>query len=249
MLVLPILFSAFLAFAADLSPESVIALTNTEREKRGLAPLVQNDALHRAAELKAADMIKNDYFAHTSPEGLAPWHWIKASGYEYQYAGENLAVNFDSAEEQLSAWMNSKTHRENILNEKYTEIGIAVVRGEVKGKTSFVTVVLFGTPAVVPVAKKPEASKNIFASVPTVKGVETEVAHGSLQKLFVPLVQVKNLFQSLQNFLRENKSAIFQNAEVASWLLVLMSVSAPAALFTYLGLKEIFPRSHQPSPI
>lgn len=248
ILVLPFLFSSFLVFAADLTPEAVITLTNVERQKHNLSPLSENEALSKAAELKAADMIKNDYFAHTSPKGLAPWHWIKAADYDYQYAGENLAVNFDSATAQEEAWMKSKTHRENILNDRYTEMGVAVVRGEVKGKTSYITVALFGTPTVIPVTKKPEVSESALAPIPMVKGVSTNVAEFNLQNIFTPFSLQKFTLQDVQAFFLKYKETIFDNIAVTSWLLVLMSLTAPAALFVYLGLREIFPNLHPSRP-
>ena len=55
--------------------------------------LAKSDMLQEAAEKKAQDMIENNYFAHTSPQGKTPWHWVEESGYDYRYAGENLAIN------------------------------------------------------------------------------------------------------------------------------------------------------------
>ena len=103
-----------------------------------------------AAEAKAEDMLKNDYFAHTSPEGRTPWHWLKKAGYSYKYAGENLATNYTDAKDQEKAWMKSKTHRENILNKNYREAGIAIVDGKIDGQSSLVTVVFFLAPPLAP---------------------------------------------------------------------------------------------------
>src|SRR3989338_3450537 len=102
------------ASASTVSPSDVIALANGARAAEGLAPLAENSKLSLAASAKASDMLKNDYFAHTSPDGITPWYWIKQVGYQYKAAGENLAINFDSAKEQHNAWMKSATHRANI---------------------------------------------------------------------------------------------------------------------------------------
>lgn len=171
------LFTGFLAFAGDLTPKSIITLTNAEREKSGLKALIENKALSKAAELKAADMLKNDYFAHNSPKGATPWHWMKEAGYKYQYAGENLAINFDTAGAEHKAWMKSKTHRENILNARYQEIGVAVAEGKIDGKSTMITVQLFGTPLTA-AAKKPEPVPVAMETVPAteVKGVESEAS-------------------------------------------------------------------------
>jgi hypothetical protein len=132
-------------FASEITPSKVIKLVNTARQKEGLAPLVQNDTLMQIATDKLNDMIKNEYFAHTSPTGKTPWSWFVREKYDYQYAGENLAINFTSAEEQQKAWMESPTHRKNILNVNYQEIGVAFGAGEIDGKMSLITVQEFGT--------------------------------------------------------------------------------------------------------
>lgn len=91
--------------ASGIMPYDVIILANDARSASGLAPLRENSLLAQAAEQKARDMIKNDYFAHTSPSGVAPWHWIKQAGYGYHAAGENLAINYTDAKKQHEAWM------------------------------------------------------------------------------------------------------------------------------------------------
>ncbi|HAT74277.1 MAG: hypothetical protein US30_C0002G0012 [Candidatus Moranbacteria bacterium GW2011_GWF2_36_839] len=133
--------------ASEINPGKVIQLVNIAREKEGLAPLSQNEALSRVANDKLNDMIKNSYFAHTSPSGKTPWHWFARENYDYQFAGENLAINYTSAEEQQSAWMKSPTHRKNILNPDYKEIGVAFGAGEIDGEMSLITVQEFGTRA------------------------------------------------------------------------------------------------------
>lgn len=164
----------FNAIAAGIVPAEVIMLANNARTKMGLMPLSENAKLSEAAKNKANDMIKNDYFAHTSPKGVDPWYWIKQSGYQYKAAGENLAINYTTAREEHAAWMKSETHRANILNARYQEIGVAVASGTIDGKESIVTVEYFGTPFVavadqiapVPVATVP---------VPAVEGVATAI--------------------------------------------------------------------------
>ena len=131
--------------ASEITPENVIQLVNKERLSQGLNALVENSILSRAAQEKLENMIEESYFAHISPSGLSPWYWIEKNGYQYQYAGENLAINFANAENQHQAWMASPTHRKNILNPNYKEIGVAVARGKVEGENSIITVQLFGT--------------------------------------------------------------------------------------------------------
>lgn len=133
--------------ASEITADNVIKFVNQAREEQGLAILKENDKLIKAAQDKLNDMIKNDYFAHTSPRGVTPWFWFEKNGYDYRYAGENLALSFQTAEDQHKAWMESATHRKNILSSNYQEIGVAVGIEKVNGEKSIVTVQEFGTVA------------------------------------------------------------------------------------------------------
>ena len=134
------------ARAAGIIPSDVVSFANEARMSVGLRALTPNSVLTQAAEYKAQDMIEHDYFAHTSPAGVEPWFWFQKAGYQYKAAGENLAINYTDAREQHTAWMQSETHRANILGEQYQEIGVAVVSGTIDGKESLITVEFFGTP-------------------------------------------------------------------------------------------------------
>jgi uncharacterized protein YkwD len=134
-----------LAQASEINAENVIKLVNEAREKEGLQKLTVSEKLNEVATAKVNDMVANKYFAHTSPKGLNPWHWFELVGYDYKYAGENLAINFITAEAQQAAWMKSPTHKKNILNVNYSEIGVAVAAGEVNGTMGIIAVQEFGT--------------------------------------------------------------------------------------------------------
>lgn len=126
---------------------SVIAdLTNLTRISHGLDPLELSPTLSSAAQARVNDMAEKDYFAHISPDGKTPWQWFWESGYYFLYAGENLAVNFADSEDIVQAWMDSRGHRDNLLNSKFTEIGIAIASGFYEGRESIYVVQLFGTP-------------------------------------------------------------------------------------------------------
>jgi len=103
-------------------PSVLVELTNKEREAVSLKSLTENELLNKAATMKATDMATKGYFAHVSPDGKKPWNWLQAVEYKYQYAGENLAVNFKDSEDVTLAWMNSPTHNANIVKAEYTEI-------------------------------------------------------------------------------------------------------------------------------
>jgi hypothetical protein len=150
-----ILQPSILGFASNITPTKVIELTNQERLSQGLAPLSHNPTLSQAAQMKAGDMFAFNYWSHNSPSGRDPWSFFKEAGYRYSYAGENLARDFMNSEAVVQAWMNSPTHKENIVNGKYQEIGLAVVNGTLDGVETTLVVQLFGTPTPAPVAQKP----------------------------------------------------------------------------------------------
>lgn len=131
---------------ASIKAAFLVDLANDDRQDQGLSPLVINEKLVSAAGTKAADMAAKGYFAHQSPDGRMPWDFITAAGYSYIYAGENLAVNFYDSGEVERAWMDSPTHRKNIMNDRYTEIGIATAPGIYKGDSTVFVVQMFGRP-------------------------------------------------------------------------------------------------------
>lgn len=131
---------------ASYTASEVVTLTNSARSENGLGSLATNSKLASAAYAKAQDILEKDYFAHNSPDGKTPWDFINESGYTYSYAGENLAIGYTDASELFTAWMNSPTHRDNIVNKNFREIGIAVVSGDYQGAQTVVAVQEFGTP-------------------------------------------------------------------------------------------------------
>jgi hypothetical protein len=133
-------------FLASIQSAYLVDLTNSDRASAGLNTLTINNKLIDAAKMKADDMSEKGYFAHVSPEGHSPWYWVEKAGYNYIYAGENLAVNFYQSEDVEDAWMNSPTHRANIVNRHYTEIGIATAEGYYKGNKTMFVVQTFASP-------------------------------------------------------------------------------------------------------
>lgn len=132
---------------ADISAQEILSLTNKVRQEYGLTVVQENSLLDQAALAKAQDMLTNQYFNHYSPAGISPWHWIDQSGYNYYYAGENLAMNFLDTEEVIQGWLNSPTHKENLLNGNYEDIGIAVLSGDFNrdGIDRILVVQMFGS--------------------------------------------------------------------------------------------------------
>lgn len=134
-------------FLAAVLPSVLVTLANDDRTDRGVEPLVYSEVLEHAAQMKANDMAEHSYFAHTSPKGVTPWYWFEKVGYDFKYAGENLAVDFEESEDVDDAWMASPHHRRNILETRFTQIGIATARGMHDGEEAVYVVQLFGTPA------------------------------------------------------------------------------------------------------
>ena len=132
-------------------PAVVVDLTNTKRTELDLPQLSRNAVLDQAAQLKAEDMARNSYFSHNSPTGVTPWHWFEQAGYPFVHGGENLAVYFTDSNEVVDAWMNSPTHRANIVAAQYREIGVGTAKGTYEGFETVFVVQLFGTPAIAPV--------------------------------------------------------------------------------------------------
>lgn len=133
-----------LGYASNISIQEVVNLTNQRRAQAGLSALSLNQTLSGAAYTKGRDMIDKDYWAHVAPDGTQPWKFFSQFGYKYRYAGENLARDFSNANDAVNAWMNSPTHRENILNPKYKEIGIGITEGDLAGSDTTIIVQFFG---------------------------------------------------------------------------------------------------------
>ena len=131
---------------AAIYPAALNYLTNVERIKSGELALKENPLLDVAAKAKAEDMVARNYFAHISPDGKTPWYWFNQVGYPYLYAGENLAVHYSDSGQVTAAWMNSVTHKANILKQNYTEIGTAVATGTWNGLPSVYVVQLYASP-------------------------------------------------------------------------------------------------------
>ena len=136
-------------YIAAIFATVLVDQTNQSRMTENLSSLSVNTTLERAAQLKADDMASKSYFSHNSPDGKTPWYWFDQVGYDYAAAGENLAVNFTDSKDITEAWMRSPTHRANIMNGNYTEIGIATARGLYKGKDAIFVVQELGRPSLI----------------------------------------------------------------------------------------------------
>jgi len=146
-----------LGYATDIRVEQLLSDTNAKRAEAGLSQVTLNSTLSAAAAAKAADMFANNYWAHNSPAGKTPWDFIMSAGYRYTLAGENLAKNFQTSDGVVEAWMNSPTHKANIVKSGYKEVGFAVVNGVLNGEETTLVVQMFGATNASPVAQIPKA--------------------------------------------------------------------------------------------
>lgn len=154
-----------------------------------------NPLLEEAARLKAEDMAEKGYFSHVSPDGKSPWYWISGAGYKFIYAGENLAVDFEYSEDVNEAWLNSPGHRDNILNNQFTEIGIATAEGRYNGRKTTFVVQMFGTPVpqVQPEPQAQVAGSRVVAPVEPVAVKEESIV------VVEEVVEPEEIFVAVEN--------------------------------------------------
>lgn len=135
----PTVLSAFTAIENE-----VLNLVNNSRADAQVIQLEIDSELSRAAQAKADDMIANDYFSHFGPDGKKPWDWIDYGKYGYSIAGENLGKDFITADAVHRALMASSTHKKNILNPRYRNLGIGIAAGKIDNRDTLVLVQMFG---------------------------------------------------------------------------------------------------------
>ncbi len=207
-------------FFAAILPEILVSDTNNNRIANDVSALKVNSLLEAAAREKAEDMASKGYFAHISPEGFTPWHWFQEVGYNFAYAGENLAVNFTDSKDITRAWLNSPTHKANILNENFTEIGIGTAKGRFEGGEVVFVVQLFGRPALARVKEIEQITRVSSGSIPIPSSVQTK------NNMFVAIKGVET--DSVKPEFSENK----ETKSVSS--LVGKIISRPKTLTDYI---------------
>lgn len=108
--------------------QQMLNLVNRERAKAGIPALKVDMQLTNLARLKSQDMISKRYFSHQSPTYGSPFQMMKRFGIRYRTAGENIAGN-PTVQGAHAALMRSPGHRANILNRRFTHIGIGIKKG------------------------------------------------------------------------------------------------------------------------
>lgn len=167
------IYAGPIAVDSDVLKRNIINYTNQERENNQAKTLYESNVLSKTAELKLADMFAKNYWDHTGPNGETAWDFMEKNNYSYLLAGENLARGYVSSKDVVDAWMNSPTHRSNILNPRFREIGLAVGTGKIKGQNTTVIVQLFGEPKVTVAG---EQAQSIFGNQKIMPEFSTEMA-------------------------------------------------------------------------
>lgn len=182
-------------FRAAVLPAVLVDQANERRADFNANPLSVNELLQQAAQRKANDMAQRGYFSHISPDGKTPWDWMREQNYAFVQAGENLAIGFFESSEVTEAWMNSPTHRQNLLNNGFTEIGIATAQGVYQGVETTFVVQMFGRPASVSTA--PKSQPQPLAEQSTPEEIPSQVGGAEIG-------EPKSKTQEIQRFLAEN---------------------------------------------
>ncbi len=139
-----------LSFATEISSSALLSGTNSQRAGNGQASLKLNQQLASAAQAKADDMVARNYWSHTTPDGQQPWVFISNAGYKYAKAGENLAYGFATSTDTVIGWINSPTHKANLLDPDFSEVGFGITNGSDYNQSGPETVVvaMYGQPQV-----------------------------------------------------------------------------------------------------
>lgn len=148
---------ATLAYSTEMSRSGLLSSTNSRRASDGKSGLAQNSQLNAAAQAKANDMVGRDYWSHNTPDGNPPWIFIDAQGYNYTKAGENLAYGFSTSDATVTGWMNSPSHKANMLDGTFTEVGFGFANSPnfVGTGNATVVVAMYAKPVVASAVTEP----------------------------------------------------------------------------------------------
>ena len=129
----------------DLATELVAEL-NQARAAHTLPAVTTDARLTAAAAAKAETLLTEEWFDHVTKDGRTPWSFVRSAGYNYHVAGENLAMDFASATAITQAWLESPTHRENMLDRKFSNVGIAAIPGRYGDRETMMVVEILAAP-------------------------------------------------------------------------------------------------------
>jgi uncharacterized protein YkwD len=194
------------ASALAITKENVIELTNQSRLENGAAALIEHPALSRAAQNKAEDMITRQYWSHYY-NGQKPWDWMDQAGYEYIQAGENLAIDFVDSEKMNQAWLDSESHRKNMLNGNYQHIGIGIASGWFKDHDTIIVVQMFGKSN-----QKISKNQNVDGSQFKISADYNDQEQSQAEQTLTFSQKLKNIFKTIG----EKTLTVFESAKEGS---------------------------------
>jgi hypothetical protein len=165
-----------LSYATSMSISGLLADTNAQRTANSVNALSLNGKLDAAAQASADDMAARNYWSHNTPDGNPPWIWATNQGYGYQKIGQNLATGFNDEQTTINGWMNSPSHRENLLDPAFTDVGFGFANNPnytaAGGGPMTIIVAFYGEPKVLgaataaPVQTKPVAPAPVASLTP-----------------------------------------------------------------------------------
>ena len=159
--------SSSLPRKTPITTESVLAEMNRVRAANGLEPFRDDFRLRLAAEDRMSDMLELAYWSHQSPDGQSPFVFVPLRGYRHSHLGENLASGFETAEVLVTSWMESKGHRENLLEPDFADVGIAIIDGSTMRRSAGRSVVvIFGRELVAVPIKRQGSTDQPRATTP-----------------------------------------------------------------------------------
>lgn len=185
-----------LGISYSISASDLVSLTNQDRVANGLPPVLLNQQLNDAANANANYMLLKNYWAHFGPDGTTPWSFFTKAGYNYIYAGQNLARGFTTAQDAEKAWMASPEHKANILSPHYSDIGFAIKEGTLTGEDTVLIVAMFGSQSNQATQANLSTSTN-FARAPTYEVANAITTNPSLSP--TPSIVVNNVTVESQN--------------------------------------------------
>ncbi len=193
---------------AFLTKDGVFVLTNKERSDRNISQFASDAGLDEIARRRMNDMFAKGYFEHVSPSGESASSVADDIKYEYISIGENIALgNFETDAVLVQAWMDSPGHRANILNSKFTHLGVAVGKGLYQGRETWIGVQIFSKP----LSACPAIDESLKAEIDLLIS-EIEEIKEELEKLQYELDQMQS--QRRQNRDEYNAKVEEYNAKV-----------------------------------
>ncbi|MBA3758522.1 CAP domain-containing protein [Candidatus Saccharibacteria bacterium] len=191
--------TATLAYATNVSQGGLLQSTNSERASNGQASLALNQQLNSAAQAKANDMVARNYWSHNTPDGQEPWVFVNNAGYKYLKAGENLAYGFNDSSSTVTGWMNSPTHKANMLDSAFSEVGFGFANSEAYNGSGPETVVvaMYGKPQTLASTSQPTApTAQPAAAQPTAQTAPAPAVEQPLEPAPAQATLTENIPQS-----------------------------------------------------